>query len=363
MSAQRIYSRTLGTQKGVEFIGFAPIARRTARLEGADRRPAYSSRSRSDLAEGTDRTDPGAQSMHHAVPRLAIVGLGVALFASAHPAAAQRPLDSAALARRFQLESELESVAVIDRKEMLRMRDGVRLATDIYRPKDAAGPVPAIFVRTPDDGNYTLGRYNYTWWDVRNSAPHDMTAILNAVKRGYAYVEQNERGHFFSEGNYDILGPPRTDGYDAIQWISAQPWSNGKVGLIGCSSTAEWQMGWRRRRPPGWRRSIPRASAQASDASSRTTSMGNWYRGGAVQMLFIDWLYGEQNQVRPMFPANLSQADLIRGVQRFRSGSADAASGLGGRVHAPARAGHYQVCRRATGDLRRLDAGRHRRAA
>jgi predicted acyl esterase len=56
-------------------------------------------------------------------------------------------------------------------------------------------------------------------------------------------VQQNERGHFFSEGNYDILGPPRTDGDDMLSWIAAQPWSNGKVGLIGCSSTAEWQMG------------------------------------------------------------------------------------------------------------------------
>ena len=52
----------------------------------------------------------------------------------------------------------------------------------------------------------------------------------------------NERGHFFSEGNYDILGPPLTDGEDAITWMSTQPWSNGKVGTIGCSSTAEWQM-------------------------------------------------------------------------------------------------------------------------
>ena len=53
----------------------------------------------------------------------------------------------------------------------------------------------------------------------------------------------NERGHFFSEGNYDILGPPLTDGDDAITWMSSQPWSNGKVGTIGCSSTAEWQLG------------------------------------------------------------------------------------------------------------------------
>jgi predicted acyl esterase len=51
----------------------------------------------------------------------------------------------------------------------------------------------------------------------------------------------NERGHFFSEGNYDILGAPVTDGDDAITWMASQPWSNKKVGAIGCSSTAEWQ--------------------------------------------------------------------------------------------------------------------------
>jgi uncharacterized protein len=44
---------------------------------------------------------------------------------------------------------------------------------------------------------------------------------------------------------------------------------------------------------------------------------GNWYRGGAVQMLFIAWLYGEQNQMRPMFPANVSQEDLLRVSKSF----------------------------------------------
>src|SRR5436189_4751888 len=44
---------------------------------------------------------------------------------------------------------------------------------------------------------------------------------------------------------------------------------------------------------------------------------GNWYRGGAVQMLFIDWLMGEQNQVRPMMPANATQEDLIRVAKSF----------------------------------------------
>ena len=108
-----------------------------------------------------------------------------------------------------------------------------RLATDIYRPKNASGKVPTVFVKTP---------YNFNFWDVRNGVPSDMTAALTAIKRGYAYVVQNERGHFFSEGNYDILGAPITDGEDALAWISKQDWSNGKVGTTGCSSTAEWQM-------------------------------------------------------------------------------------------------------------------------
>src|SRR5665647_3766732 len=70
-----------------------------------------------------------------------------------------------------------------------------------------------------------------------------MATALTVVKRGYAYVIQNERGHFFSEGTYDILDSVRTDGDDTLTWISSQPWSNGKVGTTGCSSTAEYQMG------------------------------------------------------------------------------------------------------------------------
>ncbi|MGB7281070.1 MAG: CocE/NonD family hydrolase, partial [Candidatus Acidiferrum sp.] len=59
------------------------------------------------------------------------------------------PLTQEQRDQRVQTEQELETVAVIERKVMVPMRDGVRLATDIYRPKDAAGPVPIIWVRTP----------------------------------------------------------------------------------------------------------------------------------------------------------------------------------------------------------------------
>jgi uncharacterized protein len=165
--------------------------------------------------------------------------------------------------QRWEMEKELESIAIIDRKVMMTMRDGIRLATDIYRPKNASGRVPIIWVRTP---------YNFNFWDVRNGVPADMKAALTAVKHGYAYVVQNERGHFFSEGDYDILGAPRTDGYDALEWMSSQPWANGKVGTTGCSSTAEYQMGVAAMGHPADAAMNVRGSAPEWDASRRTTN-------------------------------------------------------------------------------------------
>ncbi len=216
--------------------------------------------------------------------------------------------DPEVIAKRNAIEAELESIAVVDRKVMVPMRDGKRMAADVYRPKDNSKKYPIIFSRTP---------YNFNFWDVRLGAPRDMTTILDAVKRGYAYVVMNERGHFFSEGNYDILGPPTTDGDDAISWMSSQPWSNKKVGTIGCSSTAEWQMGVAAMGNPAYSTMIAQGFGAGIGRVGPYYEQGNWYRGGAVQMLFIAWLYGEQNQVRPMFPANTSQEDLIRASKAF----------------------------------------------
>lgn len=216
--------------------------------------------------------------------------------------------DPELIAKRNKIESELQEIAVVERKVMVPMRDGKRMAADVYRPKDASKKYPIIFSRTP---------YNFNFWDVRLGAPRDMTTILEAVKRGYAYVVMNERGHFFSEGNYDILGPPTTDGDDAIAWMSAQNWSNKKVGAIGCSSTAEWQPAVAARNNPNFTTMIVQGFGAGIGRVGPYYEQGNWYRGGAVQMLFIAWLYGEQNQVRPMFPANTSQEDLIRASKSF----------------------------------------------
>ncbi len=221
----------------------------------------------------------------------------------------QRPaLAPDVVAKRNATEKDLEAIAVIDRKVMVTMTDGKRMAADVYRPKDTSKKYPIIFVRTP---------YNFNFWDVENGVPSDMSAELEAVKRGYAYIEMNERGHFFSEGNYDILGAPLSDGKDAINWMAAQPWTNGKVGTLGCSSTAEWQLGVASLGNPAFAAMIPQSFGAGLGRVGPYYEQGNWFRGGAVQMLFIAWLYGEQNQIRPQFSKDVTQAELVRLSKSF----------------------------------------------
>ena len=86
---------------------------------------------------------------------------------------------------------KLEAIAVIDQKVMMPMRDGVRLATDIYRPKGNA-KVPIVFSRTP---------YNFNTWGDGEMRTRGLEAAYEAVQRGYAYVVQNERGRFLSKEN------------------------------------------------------------------------------------------------------------------------------------------------------------------
>ena len=244
--------------------------------------------------------------------RRTVLGCVLATMAAAAvvPLVAQRGggMTQAQRDERWQRERELQELAVVERKVMMPMRDGVRLATDIYRPKNAVAKVPIVFVKTP---------YNFNYWDVRNGVPSDMSAALTAIKRGYAYVVQNERGHFFSEGNYDILGPPPTDGYDAMEWLSRQPWSNGKVGATGCSSTAEYQPAVAAQGPPAFAAMNVQGFGAGIGRVGPYYEQGNWYRGGAVQMLFITWIYGQQNQVRPTFPKDTPREDLIAASRLF----------------------------------------------
>ena len=108
---------------------------------------------------------------------------------------------------------------------MVPMRDGTRLATDVYLPADAADPLPVILVRTPyskDKGGQPVA-----------------TA---ACRRGYAFVVQDIRGRFQSEGNDAIVfhndgwAAPNRDGHDTLKWIANQPWCDGNIATWGGSA-------------------------------------------------------------------------------------------------------------------------------
>jgi len=198
---------------------------------------------------------------------------------------------------------KLEAIAIIDQKVMMPMRDGVRLATDIYRPKTDE-PVPVIFSRTP---------YNFNSWGDGEQKTRSAQRAFEAVKRGYAYVVQNERGRYFSEGQWDILGVPLTDGYDAFSWMKDQSWCNGKIGTYGCSSTAEWQMAVAALDHPSHAAMVPMGYGAGVGRVGDYYEQGNWYRGGAQQMLFTAWLYGvEHDKFKPRIPPGATQEDLIR---------------------------------------------------
>ncbi|MBT5595999.1 MAG: CocE/NonD family hydrolase [Flavobacteriaceae bacterium] len=202
---------------------------------------------------------------------------------------------------------QLNKIAVINQKVMVPMRDGIRLATDIYRPKTDK-KVPIIFSRTP---------YNFNSWGDGKEKNGIYKRAYEAVKRGYAYVVQNERGRYFSEGEWDILGVPLTDGYDAFSWISTQQWSNGRIGTIGCSSTAEWQMAVAALDHPSHAAMVPQGFGAGVGRVGEYFEQGNWYRGGVEQLLFPSWLYGvEHDKFKPRIPSGATQEDLIR-ISRF----------------------------------------------
>ena len=220
------------------------------------------------------------------------------IFNLSHPLLSQTPDET---------YKKLLDIAIIDQKIMMPMRDGIRLATDIFRPKGDA-KVPIIFSRTP---------YNFNTWGDGEHKLNAYSSAYEAVKRGYAYVVQNERGRFFSEGDWDILGTPLSDGSDALTWLSSQPWSNGKIGLTGCSSTAEWQMAVTSMNHPALAANITQAYGAGVGRIGKYYEQGDWYRGGAHQLASTSWLYDTQHDnLHPILPKNATQKDLQR-IQRF----------------------------------------------
>lgn len=196
------------------------------------------------------------------------------------------------------IERELSDKAEVVMLAMVPMRDGVELATNVYRPKAAKAPLPALLWRTP------YGELPYKAATSRRA--------LEAVRRGYAFIVQNERGRYFSEGKWEILGRPQTDGYDTLSWIARQPWSNGKVGTIGCSSSAEWQLTLAAQHHPAHAAMVPMAFGAGIGKVGRYWEQGSFYMGGVPRTLSPVWLYGVDNPLRAELPGGLDQQTRAR---------------------------------------------------
>lgn len=201
------------------------------------------------------------------------------------------------------MQAELAQTAVSRLGVMVPMRDGVALSTDIYMPKNAKGPLPTILWKTP-----------YNEHKLRGST---FRYVLESVKRGYAFIVQNERGRYFSQGQWEILGHPQTDGYDTLTWISKQSWSNGKVGTLGCSSSAEWQLALAGMNHPAHAAMVPMASGAGIGKVGRFQEQGNWYTGGVPRNLFFVWLYGVDNPLRAELPASLTDEKLRARIEAY----------------------------------------------
>jgi putative CocE/NonD family hydrolase len=145
---------------------------------------------------------------------------------------------------------------------MVPMRDEVRLATDVYLPP-GPGPFPTLLVRDIYGNGSAPGRQRYARW---------------ATENGYAFVFQNARGRYDSEGQWYPYFQEINDGYDTLSWIEGEAWSNGKVGMFGTSYLASVQ----------WLAAL--GQHPALKAIAPAMSPGNYYRdvaypGGAFSLL------------------------------------------------------------------------------
>jgi uncharacterized protein len=140
--------------------------------------------------------------------------------AQAQPAAAPKPTQARP---RFLPQLTPEQIAALPKWTEMTMttRDGVKLAANVFLPA-GAGPFPVVLSRTP-----------YLKDALGDLAGYSAQKYTDA---GYAFVMQDVRGKGHSEGFYEAFIPDLEDGYDTVEWVAKQPWSNGRVGMVGASA-------------------------------------------------------------------------------------------------------------------------------
>jgi putative CocE/NonD family hydrolase len=158
---------------------------------------------------------------------------------------------------------------------MVPMRDGVRLATDIYTPSGAGERLPVILIRVP----YNKDTYRGA------TIPAEFFA-----GQGYVVLVQDVRGKHASEGEYAVQMADARDGYDAVEWAAKQPWSTGKIGTYGCSYLGEVQFLLAKMRHPNHIAMIPQsASGALGPAGGHYTNFGFNFGGATLLSSAFGW--------------------------------------------------------------------------
>ncbi|HJQ60999.1 MAG TPA: CocE/NonD family hydrolase [Vineibacter sp.] len=209
------------------------------------------------------------------------------------------------------VQTTSDSVAndvLVERDIMVPMRDGTRLATDVYRPavdgQPVAGRFPVILERTPY-GKGETSRSERTAADPRPRPRLEVAASF--VRHGYAVVFQDTRGRYGSEGTFVKYLSDGDDGYDTVAWLVAQPWCDGKVGTMGLSYAAHTQSALACLDPPG-------LAAMFLDSGGFASAYhGGIRQGGAFELRQATWAFNNALQ-SPEMAATPARLQAMRTV-------------------------------------------------
>jgi putative CocE/NonD family hydrolase len=169
----------------------------------------------------------------------------------------------------------------LERDVMVRARDGIGLATDIYRP-DSGGPFPVILERTPYDKS-APSRSERTAAAATPRSRAEVAAYF--VAHGYAVAYQDCRGRYRSEGRFTKYLSEAEDGFDTLAWLVKQPWCNGRIATMGLSYSAHTQMALGCLDPPG-------LAAQFLDCGGFSNAYRSGIRhGGAFDLKQATWAW------------------------------------------------------------------------